>query len=101
MAEIQSATGELVRGIDEINVATRQLDGQTQGNAAIAEENAATAAFIMHEAARLDDSIANLEDLASHAKTDEAARSAPTRSTPPAAPREAVAAEADTAILTR
>src|SRR6478736_3881387 len=37
MTEIQSATGELVRGIDEINVATRQLDGQTQGNAAIAE----------------------------------------------------------------
>src|SRR6478736_6020562 len=37
MTEIQASTGELVRGIDEINVATRQVDTQTQGNAAIAE----------------------------------------------------------------
>jgi hypothetical protein len=49
----------------------------------------------------LDDSIANLEDLASHAKTDEATHSAPTRPAPPFAPHEAVAVEADTAILTR
>ena len=63
MTEIHSSTGELVRGIDEINSATQELDGQTQRNAAIAQENAATAAFITQEAAKLGDSIVLLEDL--------------------------------------
>jgi methyl-accepting chemotaxis protein len=102
MAGIQTATGELVRGIDEINSATRQLDGQTQGNAAIAEENAATAAFIMQEAARLDDSIARLEDLAARRSTSgQPAATPPARPTPPVAARAAVAAETDAVTLTR
>jgi methyl-accepting chemotaxis protein len=102
MSGIQSATGELVRGIDEINAATRQLDNQTQGNAAIAEENAATAAFIMQEATRLEDSIARLEELAAHRPArEEAPSAAPARPAPPAAPRTTVAATTDAATLTR
>jgi len=102
MAEIQSATGELVRGIDEINAATRQLDEQTQGNAAIAEENAATAAFILQEAARLDDSIARLEDLASRRPKAEKPKPAlPARPTPSVAPRAPIAAKTDAVALTR
>lgn len=102
MAEIQTATGELVRGIDEINVATRQLDTQTQGNAAIADENAATATFIMQEAARLDDTIASLEALAASAKTAEPTRprSTSTRQSPPTPSRVAVKAAVETASLT-
>jgi methyl-accepting chemotaxis protein len=63
MTEIQSSTAELVRGIDEINAATSNLDRQTQQTAAIAEENAATAAFIQKETGRLNTSITLLENL--------------------------------------
>lgn len=101
MTGIQSATGELVRGIDEINAATRQLDGQTQGNAAIAEENAATAVCIQQEASRLDDSIASLEDLA--ARRTKAGGSKPDAKPPtrPVISREAIPADTEAAALTR
>ena len=88
MAEIQSATGELVRGIDEINSATRQLDDQTRHNAAIAEENAATADLINQEVAKLGVSIALLEELISHRTVEDAAR--------PVKPKDTQAARADT-----
>jgi hypothetical protein len=99
MAGIQSATGELVRGIDEINAATRQLDGQTQGNAAIAEENAATAMCIMQEASRLDDSIARLEDLAAR-RTKTGVSQPVAKRPPPPVPRAAITADAEAATLT-
>ncbi len=70
MSEIQSATGELVRGIDEINSSTQQIDDQTRHNAAIAQENAATADLISQEVAKLGESIALLEELISHHTTE-------------------------------
>jgi methyl-accepting chemotaxis protein len=91
MTEIQASTGELVRGIDEINVATRQVDTQTQRNAAIAEENAATAEFITREAATLNQSIALLEDLLDRRPVRTTARIARTR--PAGIPREPAPAE--------
>ena len=63
MTGIQSSTEELVRGIEEINAATRNLDAQTQQTAAIAQENATTAEFIDHQTAALGSSIALLETL--------------------------------------
>jgi methyl-accepting chemotaxis protein len=63
MADIQHATRELVTGINEINSATRELDQHTQQNAAIAEENAATASLISQQTSDLADSIALLENL--------------------------------------
>ena len=75
MAEIQAATQELVRGIDGINATTRELDQRTQSNAAIAQENASTAAFITEQTAALDASIARLAGLIAH--TDSAAPDTP------------------------
>ena len=65
MTEIQTSTQELVRGIDEINAATHQLDSQTQQNAAIAGENAASSAFVREQTEGLSSSIALLEQLIS------------------------------------
>ena len=65
MTEIQSSTEELVRGIDEINAATHDLDSQTQHNATIATQNAATSAFVQRETEALNSSIALLEQLIS------------------------------------
>lgn len=63
MTEVHASTHELVRGITEINAATRELDTQTQHNAAITEENAATAAFIIKQTDELNECIALLENL--------------------------------------
>lgn len=63
MTGIQSSTEELVRGIEEINAATRNLDAQTQQTAAIAQENATSAEFIDNQTAALASSIALLETL--------------------------------------
>ncbi len=63
MTGIQSSSEELVRGIEEINSATRNLDAQTQQTAAIAQENASTAEFIDTQTAALGSSIALLESL--------------------------------------
>jgi methyl-accepting chemotaxis protein len=65
MTEIQSSTEELVRGIDEINSATRHLDSQTQHNATIATQNAATSAFVKAQTEALNSSIMLLEELIS------------------------------------
>ena len=65
MTEIQTSTEELVRGIDEINSATHHLDSQTQHNATIASENAATSAFVKQQTESLNASIALLEELIS------------------------------------
>lgn len=81
MSEIQSATAELVSGINEINTAMRELDQHTQQNAAIAEENAATASLISQQTSEFDESIALLENLiaqnAATAGTREAAAPEP------------------------
>lgn len=79
MTGIQSSTEELVRGIDEINSATRNLDTQTQQTAAIAQENASTAAFIDTQTAALGSSIALLENLIA---LDQSAPAAPPPATP-------------------
>ena len=63
MSEVHAMAHDLLSGIDEINAATRNLDQQTQHNAAIAEENAATANFIDQQTAQLNESIALLENL--------------------------------------
>jgi methyl-accepting chemotaxis protein len=65
MREIQSSTEELVRGIDEINSSTRHLDAQTQHNATIASQNAATSAFVKEQTEALTSSIELLEQLIS------------------------------------
>ena len=65
MSEIQTSTEELVRGIDEINSATHHLDSQTQRNATIASENAATSAFVKQQSESLNAGIALLEQLIS------------------------------------
>jgi Methyl-accepting chemotaxis protein len=87
MADIQTSTEELVRRVDEINSATRALDTQTQQTAAIAQENAATAAFIDAQTAGLGSSIALLESLVvveSHAPA--APASTPRHPAPPHRP---------------
>jgi len=103
MTEIQSATGELVRGIDEINSATQQLDGQTQRNAAIAQENAASAESITHEAARLEDNIAQLEALVSRRGIgkDPVARGARHEKPTVVAPAKPAVVEPETVTLNR
>jgi hypothetical protein len=73
MTEIQSSTEELVRGIDEINSATRELDSQTQHNATIATQNAATSAFVKAQTKALNSSIQLLEGLIStHGRAESA-----------------------------
>jgi len=63
MTEVHAMAHDLLTGIDEINAAARNLDQQTQHNAAIAEENAATANYIDQQTAELMASIALLESL--------------------------------------
>ncbi len=91
MAEIQTSTDDLVRGIEEIDSTTRDLDGQTQHNAAIAEENAASAAFIQKQTADLHASIALLEQLVASDR-DAAARPTPLPSAAPVRPAPAAPA---------
>jgi hypothetical protein len=110
MIDIQKSTTELVQGIDEINSSSKELDRQTQENAAIAEENASTASLIAQETAQLNKAIAVLENLiglesadASEPDNFKGDRSAPTRapearrvaSSPPnnARPKTPVASE--------
>jgi len=92
MTGIQSSTEELVRGIEEINSATRNLDAQTQQTAAIAQENASTAEFIDAQTAALSSGIAILESLVALDQTAPLAESAAPApapaSVPPIPPRE-------------
>ncbi|AXK79831.1 HAMP domain-containing protein [Pseudolabrys taiwanensis] len=58
VAEIASASGEQATGIEEINKALTQMDDATQQNAALVEENAATAKALEHQAKTMDEQIA-------------------------------------------
>jgi methyl-accepting chemotaxis protein len=53
MAEIQSASDEQTLGISQINEAVRQMDNNTQQNAALVEQAAAAAGSMQSQAASL------------------------------------------------
>ena len=53
MAEIQSASESQTLGISQINEAVRQMDTNTQQNAALVEEAAAAAGSMQSQAASL------------------------------------------------
>ena len=57
MAEIQSASEEQTLGISQINEAIRQMDTNTQQNAALVEEAAAAAGSMQSQAANLADAV--------------------------------------------
>lgn len=58
MAEIYSASGEQVNGIEHVGIAVSQMDEVTQQNAALVEQAAAAAASLEEQAAQLTRSIA-------------------------------------------
>jgi len=59
-AEVAGASREQSQGITQINAAVTQMDKVTQGNAAGAEESAAAAAELNHQAADLQETVAEL-----------------------------------------
>ncbi len=61
--QIASASQEQNRGINQVGVAVSQMDKVTQGNAANAEESAATAEELTNEARALKDAVESLEQL--------------------------------------
>ncbi len=58
VSEISSATVEQANGIDEMSQAVSHMDGMTQQNAALAEESAASAAFLASQTQTLNDLVA-------------------------------------------
>jgi methyl-accepting chemotaxis protein len=61
IAEIAAASKEQSQGIGEVNMAVSQMDKVTQSNAAAAEENAASAATLNSQSARLLDVVGSLQ----------------------------------------
>ena len=59
-AEVAGASREQTQGITQINAAVGQMDKVTQGNAASAEESAAAAAELNHQAADLQATVTEL-----------------------------------------
>jgi methyl-accepting chemotaxis protein len=57
MAEIQSASDEQTLGISQVNEAVRQMDNNTQQNAALVEEAAAAAGSMQTQAANLSQAV--------------------------------------------
>jgi methyl-accepting chemotaxis protein len=57
VADIATASSEQATGIDEVNKALTQMDGVTQQNSALVEENAATAKTLEHQAQAMDDQV--------------------------------------------
>ncbi len=57
MGDIQAASEEQTLGINQINEAIRQMDGNTQQNAALVEEAAAAAASMQSQAANLAEAV--------------------------------------------
>ncbi len=55
--EIESATKEQTRGIDQVNMAVSQLDTATQENAALVEETAASSSQLSHQADELSNMV--------------------------------------------
>ena len=66
VAAIASASAEQATGIDQVNKALSQMDGVTQQNSALVEENAATAKTLEQQARHMDERISffNLSDVA-------------------------------------
>jgi methyl-accepting chemotaxis protein len=64
VAEIASASNEQSTGIDHINKALNQVDEVTQQNAALVEENAASAKTLEHQSETMNERVAffNLDD---------------------------------------
>jgi methyl-accepting chemotaxis protein len=58
VADIATASSEQATGIDEVNKALTQMDGVTQQNSALVEENAATAKTLEHQAQAMDEQVA-------------------------------------------
>ncbi len=58
VAGIATASAEQSTGIDEINKALTQMDGVTQQNSALVEENAATAKTLEFQAKSMDEQVA-------------------------------------------
>jgi methyl-accepting chemotaxis protein len=57
VADIATASSEQATGIDEVNRALTQMDGVTQQNSALVEENAATAKTLEFQAKAMDDQV--------------------------------------------
>ena len=57
VADIATASSEQATGIDEVNKALTQMDGVTQQNSALVEENAATAKTLEFQAKAMDDQV--------------------------------------------
>jgi methyl-accepting chemotaxis protein len=58
VSDIAAASAEQATGLDEVNKALTQMDGVTQHNSALVEENAATAKTLEHQAKVMDERIA-------------------------------------------
>ena len=58
MAEIYTASGEQVNGIEHVSIAITQMDEVTQQNAALVQQAAAAAASLEDQAAHLNRSAA-------------------------------------------
>src|SRR5262245_1757229 len=56
VSDIAAASGEQTTGIEQINKAVRQMDGVTQQNSALVEENAATAKALDLQSSAMSDS---------------------------------------------
>jgi methyl-accepting chemotaxis protein len=57
VSDIATASSEQATGIDEVNRALTQMDGVTQQNSALVEENAATAKTLEFQAKAMDDQV--------------------------------------------
>jgi methyl-accepting chemotaxis protein len=69
VTDIAAASAEQTTGLDEINKALTQMDGVTQQNSALVEENAATAKTLEVQAKLMDEQVAffQVDDLQSNA----------------------------------
>jgi methyl-accepting chemotaxis protein len=76
VADIAAASAEQTGGLEQVNKALAQMEGVTQQNAALVEENAATAKMLDQQAQAMDErvSLFRLED----SKVSSPARSRPT-----------------------
>ena len=77
VADIATASSEQATGIDEVNKALTQMDGVTQQNSALVEENAATAKTLEHQAQAMDEQVSFFKVEEAAAFTEASPRHAP------------------------
>jgi methyl-accepting chemotaxis protein len=85
VSEIAIASIEQSSGVDEVNLALTQMDGATQQNSALVEENAATAKMLEQQAKSMDEQVAFFQIEAALAASEEpkpAAAAAPRHPAP-------------------